>query len=87
MKEHLPKGVHITYQQQYRKCGKDTCGTCKRGPGHGMYWYAYFRKPGQKKLSSVYLGKDDPRPPERIAADEHKRELKQYSTVKAEATA
>ena len=67
MKEHLPSNVHITYQQQYRKCGKSTCGTCKRGPGHGLYFYGYWRDARKKQ-------------------DAKKRELKQYSTVKAEVT-
>ena len=54
----LPANVHITYQLQYRKCGKPTCGTCKRGPGHGPYWYAYWRE--GSKLRSGYIGKVQP---------------------------
>jgi hypothetical protein len=50
--------LHITYQLQYRKCGKPTCGTCKRGPGHGPYWYAYWRE--GNKLRSGYVGKTQP---------------------------
>src|SRR6476661_6063225 len=51
----LPTDLHITYQLQYRKCGKPTCGTCKRGPGHGPYWYAYWREGA--RLRSGYIGK------------------------------
>lgn len=54
----LPSNVHITYQLQYRKCGKPSCGTCKRGPGHGPYWYAYWREGA--KLRSGYIGKVQP---------------------------
>ena len=54
----LPTDLHITYQLQYRKCGKPTCGTCKRGPGHGPYWYAYWRE--GPKLRSGYIGKIQP---------------------------
>lgn len=54
----LPTGQHITYQLQYRKCGKPTCGTCKASPGHGPYWYAYWREGA--KLRSGYIGKTQP---------------------------
>ena len=54
----LPTDLHITYQLQYRKCGKPSCGTCKRGPGHGPYWYAYWRE--GNKLRSGYIGKVQP---------------------------
>ena len=54
----LPKDLHITYQLQFRKCGKPTCGTCKRGQGHGPYWYAYWREGA--KLRSGYIGKAQP---------------------------
>lgn len=54
----LPTEVHITYQLQFRKCGKPSCGTCKRGPGHGPYWYAYWRE--GTKLRSGYIGKMQP---------------------------
>lgn len=54
----LPADQHITYQLQYRKCGKPTCGTCKLGPGHGPYWYAYWREGA--KLRSGYIGKVQP---------------------------
>jgi len=54
----LPTHLHITYQLQYRKCGNASCGTCKRGPGHGPYWYAYWREGA--KLRSGYVGKTQP---------------------------
>ncbi len=54
----LPTNQHITYQLQFRKCGKPSCGTCKRGPGHGPYWYAYWREGA--KLRSGYIGKVRP---------------------------
>jgi hypothetical protein len=54
----LPTDLHITYQLQFRKCGKPTCGTCKRGLGHGPYWYAYWRE--GSKLRSGYVGKIQP---------------------------
>ena len=54
----LPTDQHITYQLQYRKCGKPTCSTCKGGPGHGPYWYAYWREGA--KLRSGYIGKTQP---------------------------
>ncbi len=54
----LPEDQHITYQLQYRKCGKSTCSTCKNGFGHGPYWYAYWRE--GTKLRSGYIGKTQP---------------------------
>ena len=81
-----PSGVTITYQYQFRKCGKASCNTCKTSKGHGPYFYGYFRYPGQSKLSVYYYGKNDPRSDARKKQDAKKRELKQYSTVKAEAT-
>ncbi len=54
----LPADQHITYQLQYRKCGKPTCSTCKTGVGHGPYWYAYWRDGA--RLRSGYIGKVQP---------------------------
>jgi hypothetical protein len=54
----LPTNLHITYQLQFRKCGKPSCGTCKRGNGHGPYWYAYWRE--GNRLRSGYIGKAQP---------------------------
>jgi hypothetical protein len=54
----LPKDQHITYQLQYRKCGKPSCKTCREGKGHGPYWYAYWRE--GSRLRSGYVGKAPP---------------------------
>jgi len=54
-----PVDVHLTYSQQYRRCGKPDCPSCAAGgPGHGPYWYAYWREGG--RLRSRYLGKQAP---------------------------
>lgn len=55
----LPQKQHITYQLQYRKCGKASCKTCSNGPGHGPYWYAYWRE--GSRLRSGYIGKTPPK--------------------------
>ena len=49
---------HVTYQLQYRKCGKTSCSTCRDGQGHGPYWYAYWRE--GTRLRSGYVGKVNP---------------------------
>jgi hypothetical protein len=54
----IPIDLHITYQLQYRKCGKASCGTCRDGQGHGPYWYAYWRE--GSRLRSGYIGKVAP---------------------------
>ncbi|GHO54939.1 DUF6788 family protein [Ktedonobacter robiniae] len=54
----IPNDQHITYQLQYRKCGKTSCSTCRNGPGHGPYWYAYWRE--GSRLRSGYVGKVHP---------------------------
>ena len=54
----IPTDQHSTYQLQYRKCGKPSCSTCKRGAGHGPYWYAYWRE--GSRLRSGYVGKLPP---------------------------
>jgi len=56
----LPNSQHITYQLQFRKCGKPTCSTCREGQGHGPYWYAYWRE--GSRLRSGYIGKVPPSP-------------------------
>jgi len=54
-----PIEAHVTYSQQYRRCGKADCARCAAGgPGHGPYWYAYWREDG--RMRSRYLGKDAP---------------------------
>lgn len=54
----IPSDQHITYQLQYRKCGKTSCSTCRNGQGHGPYWYAYWRE--GSRLRSGYIGKVRP---------------------------
>lgn len=46
---------HVSYQFQYRKCGKPHC-VCVSGEfPHGPYWYAFWRENG--KVHSRYIGK------------------------------
>lgn len=54
----IPGDQHITYQLQYRKCGKASCSTCRNSQGHGPYWYAYWRE--GSRLRSGYIGKVHP---------------------------
>lgn len=54
----LPSDQHITYQLQFRKCGKASCSTCRDSQGHGPYWYAYWRE--GSRLRSGYVGKVHP---------------------------
>lgn len=54
----LPSNRHITYQKQYRACGKATCTTCRNGRKHGPYVYAYWHEGA--RLRSVYVGKVHP---------------------------
>ncbi|HXT34600.1 MAG TPA: DUF6788 family protein [Chloroflexota bacterium] len=59
MPDEPPSGAHISYRQQYRRCGKVGCGRCVRGgPGHGPYWYAQWRAEGRSHTR--YLGKASP---------------------------
>jgi predicted ATPase/DNA-binding SARP family transcriptional activator/Tfp pilus assembly protein PilF len=54
-----PVGVHVTYTQQFRRCGKPDCAACTPGkPGHGPYWYAYWRQDG--RVRTRYLGRRGP---------------------------
>jgi len=55
-----PAGASISYRRQYRRCGKPRCPTCgaKDAPGHGPYWYAFWRQDG--RMRSRYLGKHLP---------------------------
>jgi hypothetical protein len=47
-------GPAVVYQQKSSRCG---CEKCKSdGPGHGLYWYAYFTYGG--KTRCVYIGKE-----------------------------
>lgn len=54
----IPSDQHITYQLQYRKCGKTSCSRCRDSQGHGPYWYAYWRV--NSRLKSGYVGKTRP---------------------------
>lgn len=66
----IPSHVTVTYQLQYRKCGKASCGSCRNGQGHGPYWYGYWHERGERskfgrklkqgRLHSVYIGKVHP---------------------------
>jgi hypothetical protein len=57
----MPPGeAHITYQLQYRTCGKASCGACRAGLRHGPYWYAFWRE--GRRLRSGYIGKMAPPP-------------------------
>lgn len=47
-------GPAVVYQQKPAKCG---CQKCKEGgPGHGLYWYAYFTYQGRTRC--IYVGKE-----------------------------
>ncbi len=78
----LPTDQHITYQLQYRKCGKPTCGTCKNGAGHGPYWYAYWREGA--KLRSGYIGKTQPTGVTPVAAARAEQRLATHRAAKAQ---
>jgi hypothetical protein len=52
--------THPTYRQRFITCGKADCHTCTDGPGHGPYWYAYWRE--GTKVRSRYIGKQRPPP-------------------------
>ncbi len=47
-----------TYRQAYVRCKKPTCTRCVAAPGHGPYWYVYWREGG--KLRKQYIGKQRP---------------------------
>jgi hypothetical protein len=47
-----------TYRLELVSCGKDRCRKCAEGPGHGPYWYRYYRRGG--KVVSKYVGKQLP---------------------------
>ena len=49
----------VSYSQQFRRCNKPGCPTCGLGsPGHGPYWYAFWREGGRRR--SRYIGKQLP---------------------------
>jgi hypothetical protein len=51
----LPTNQRVSYQLQYRTCGK--CSTCRNGGKHGPYTYAFWREGG--RLRSAYIGTGD----------------------------
>ena len=54
-----PAGTHVTYSRQYRRCHKLNCARCCPGkPGHGPYWFAYWRE--DRRVHSQYLGSSMP---------------------------
>ncbi|MGH2345423.1 MAG: DUF6788 family protein [Chloroflexota bacterium] len=54
----VPESSPPTYQRKYTRCHKPTCRICADGPGHGPYWYAFWRENGKTK--SRYIGKQAP---------------------------
>jgi len=56
-----PIPATATYRHEVVHCGKPTCSRCRAGPGHGPYWYAYWRANG--RLRKRYLGKTFVPPP------------------------
>jgi predicted ATPase/DNA-binding SARP family transcriptional activator len=55
-----PADAGVSYSQQYRRCGKPQCTTCRSGPGHGPYWYAVWRE--GSRVRRRYLGRTLPAP-------------------------
>lgn len=53
----LPLGAPARHsvRDEYRRCGRPNCATCREGPGHGPYRYAVWRD-GQA-VKRKYLGK------------------------------
>lgn len=54
---------HVSYRQEYIKCGKPTCRRCNGADldspnGHGPYWYGYTTENGKTKKR--YIGKERP---------------------------
>ena len=47
-----------TYRLEMVSCGKARCRKCADGPGHGPYWYRYYRQDG--RVVSKYVGKTLP---------------------------
>jgi uncharacterized protein DUF6788 len=48
----LPKMLPGVLCQQWVRCGRAGCH-CKRGKGHGPYWYRYWRE--GRRLRKVYV--------------------------------
>jgi hypothetical protein len=49
----VPKNHSI--RVEHRRCGDESCKTCRDGPGHGPYRYAVWREGAAVKRK--YLGK------------------------------
>jgi hypothetical protein len=45
----------VTYELELVRCNKPKCGSCKRSPAHGPYWYGYWRT--GRRLRKKYIGK------------------------------
>lgn len=45
----------ITHRQEWTRCNNERCKRCKDGPGHGPYWYAYWRE--GETVKKKYIGK------------------------------
>jgi hypothetical protein len=82
MTENIPSDQHITYQLQYRKCGKASCSTCRNTQGHGPYWYAYWRE--GSRLRSGYVGKIHPGLQRSLPTRTKNRRVKQTTLIKEE---
>ena len=72
-----PENQHVTYQLQYRKCGKSSCSTCRDKQGHGPYWYAYWRE--GTRLRSGYVGKENPYQP--VVSNQERDEATAHDTT------
>ena len=47
-----PRPRHITYGQEYRRCGKPGC-KCASGELHGPYWVATWTEGGKTKRKHI----------------------------------
>ena len=47
---------HETFEQQYTRCGKETCHCMRGSQGHGPYWYAYWTD-DRGRTRNRYVGK------------------------------
>jgi hypothetical protein len=48
----------VTYQLEYVRCGRKTCGRCATEATHGPYWYAYRWNSTLARVVSTYIGRD-----------------------------
>lgn len=63
----------VYVQREYVRCGKPRCHCASAGdPGHGPYWYGYFRD--GTRLRSVYIGRVLPGKKESAPRSEKPRE-------------